>query len=190
MTIPLSRLGAQAAPTFDEPIDMLEACHERIEAQLATLEKLAPHLAASGCDDEARAAARAVMRYFDTAGVHHHKDEDEDLFPIVRAIAAKQDRGEIGGALYELQREHEVMNTLYAALRESLDAVAEGRGARLDAGEVARFAWLYRRHIRMEASTVLPYAREVLDANQRRRLGDRMAERRRISAQPTGPAEQ
>ena len=182
MAIPLSRLGAQAGPTFDEPLDMLEACHERIEAQLQTLEKLAPHLAASGCDEEGRTAARAVMRYFDTAGVHHHVDEDEDLFPVLRTLAAEQGRDEIGATLYELEREHETMGGLYARLRESLDAVVQGRGARLDGGEVARFAWLYRRHIRVEATTILPYAREALDAGQRSRLGMRMAERRQSAS--------
>lgn len=189
MAIPLSRLGAQAGPTFDEPLEMLEACHERIEAQLATLEKLVAHLAARGCDPEGRAAALGVMRYFDTAGVHHHSDEEEDLFPLLRAIAATQRREEIGATLYELQREHESMGTLYAALRECLDTIAQGEGARLDAGEVARFAWLYRRHIRLEAGTIIPFARAALDANQRRHLGVRMAERRRIPAQPTEPAE-
>ena len=190
MAIPLSRLGAQAGPTFDEPLDMLEACHERIEAQLATLEKLLAHLAAAGCDEEGRSAARAVMRYFDTAGVHHHVDEDEDLFPVLRAMSAGEGRLEIGATLYELEREHETMSALYARLRESLDALARGAGERLDAGEVARFAALYRRHIQVEASTILPYARQALDANQRGRLGARMAERRRIPAQPTGRAEQ
>ena len=37
------------APGFDEPLEMLHACHGRIQAQLATLEKLVPHLAREGC---------------------------------------------------------------------------------------------------------------------------------------------
>ncbi|MGH8668869.1 MAG: hypothetical protein ACREUH_06505 [Burkholderiales bacterium] len=33
------------APSFDEPLEMLAACHERIEAQLGTLERRAPRSA-------------------------------------------------------------------------------------------------------------------------------------------------
>src|SRR5687768_11399199 len=73
---------------FDEPLEMLEACHQKIEAQLATLERILPHLRQHGADADAKSAARAVMRYFDTAGVLHHRDEDEDLFPLLRRLAA------------------------------------------------------------------------------------------------------
>jgi hemerythrin-like domain-containing protein len=184
MVIPLSQIGAGQAPSFDEPLDMLEACHGRIEAQLATLEKLGAHVAAHGSDAEAVAAARAVMRYFDTAGVQHHRDEDEELFPLLRALAAKQGREEIGATLYELEREHEAMDALYAKLRRTLEAIEAGQRAALDAGEVARFAWVYRRHIQLEATAVLPFARAALDEEQRRRLGARMAGRRKAPAPP------
>ena len=129
------------------------------------------------------------MRYFDTAGVNHHRDEDDDLFPLLRAMAARQERNEIFATLYELQKEHEAMTALYAKLRPLLQDIAAGEAGELDAGDVARFAWLYRRHIRVEATTILPFARGALDANQRSELGGRMAERRRIAA-PTGRAEQ
>ena len=79
----MTLLKAPAA-SFDEPLEMLAACHERIEAQLGTLERLAQHLPRHGCDADARSAAAAVVRYFDTAGMLHHQDEDEDLFPLLR----------------------------------------------------------------------------------------------------------
>jgi hemerythrin-like domain-containing protein len=167
-----------ALPGFDEPLEMLEACHERIEAQLDTLERLVPHLAEAGPDDAAREAARRVMRYFDTAGAHHHRDEDEDLFPRLRAIAACGNRTEIGGTLYELEQEHAAIGSLYARLRAQLAPIAAGEVDRLDAELVVRFAWSNRRHISLEAEVVLPYAREVLDSAQRVTLGERMAARR------------
>jgi hypothetical protein len=46
---------------------------------------------------------------------------------------------------------------------------------------VARFAWLYRRHMDQEATAVLPFARETLDAGHRAMLGSRMAARRKIA---------
>lgn len=168
-------------PGFDAPLEMIEACHDRIEAQLSTLEGLAPYVAAHGPDEAARNAAQAVMRYFDTAGEAHNRDEDEDLFPLIRAAAARDGRHEIGATLYELEREHENMDRLWSEVRARLDAIATGRAGQpgLDADLVTRFAWIYRRHMQLESDLLLPYARQVIESGQRAMLGTRMAERRR-----------
>ena len=68
---------------FDDPLGMLAACHRRVEQQCDTLRRLVPHLAAHGSDATARDAADAVLRYFGTAAVHHHADEEDDLFPAM-----------------------------------------------------------------------------------------------------------
>lgn len=167
-------------PGFDQPLEMLAACHERIEAQLSTLERMIPHLQTKGCDAEAQTAARAVLRYFDTSGALHHQDEDHDLFPLLRGRAAAQGRPEIAAAIEELEREHETMDAQWKRLRQRLLAITEGE-ARLDPEEVARFAWLYRRHMDREGAAVLPFAREALDEAQCAALGERMAARRNIA---------
>ena len=174
-----------AAPGFDEPLEMLAACHERIEDQLATLERMVPHLESRGCDAEARSAAQAVLHYFETEGVLHHRDEDEDLFPLLRILAATHSRPEVAAALDELEREHASMQAQWERLRTRLQAVERGE-PRIDPEEVARFAWLYRRHMDRESAAVLPFAREALDAAQRAALGERMAARRKISLPPKG----
>ena len=171
----------QPAPTFDKPLEMLEACHGRIEAQLLTLERLVPHLQARGCDAGAAEAAQAVLRYFETAGALHHRDEDEDLFPLLRVLAGEQRRPEIAAVIEELEREHASMDSLWGQLRAALAAVAQAGSTRLGAEEVARFGWLYRRHMEREAAAVLPFARQALAAAQRAALGERMAARRRIA---------
>ena len=172
-------IGKPVAPGFDEPLEMLAACHERIEDQLGTLERMVPHLEKRGCDADARSAAQAVLRYFDTAGALHHQDEDEDLFPLLRIHASTHSRPEVAGALDELEREHATMHAQWTRLRERLMAITEGE-ARIDPEEVARFAWLYRRHMDRESAAVLPFARETLDQAQRAALGERMAARRKI----------
>jgi hemerythrin-like domain-containing protein len=173
---------ADPAPSFDEPLEMLAACHERIEAQLCTLEKLIEHLAANGCDPAAQDAASQVMRYFDTAGVEHHRDEDEDIFPLLRSLAAERDRPEVSAIINGLEEDHATMEAQWSRLRARLDALAAGREARLDAEDVGRFAWLYRRHMEKEAALVLPFAREAVSETDRAALGERMAARRRIRA--------
>lgn len=161
---------------------MLAACHERIEAQLCTLEKLIEHLAANGCDAAAREAAAGAMRYFDTAGVEHHRDEDEDIFPLLRHLAAERDRPEVSAVINGLEEDHATMESQWSRLREQLEAVAAGRDVRLDAEDVGHFAWLYRRHMEKEAALVLPFAREAVSETERAALGSRMAARRRIRA--------
>ena len=165
-------------PGFDEPLDMLQACHGRIEEQLDTLEKLAEHLPARGADAMAQSAAKAVLRYFDTSGAYHHQDEDEDLFPLLRRRAGALGRTEVAAAIDELEREHATMDAQWRRLRETLSSIAALREAQVDAGAVARFAWLYRRHMERETMLVLPFANEVLGQEERTELGTRMAARR------------
>jgi len=172
----------QAGPTFDQPLEMLEACHERIQTQLATLERLGPHLEANGCDAEAKSAAHGVLRYFDGPGAHHHQDEEQDLFPLLRVKAAALGRQDVAAAIEELAQEHETMDAQWKSLRERLQAVAVGE-PRIAAEDVARFAWLYRRHMDREATAVLPFARHALDADERATLGKRMAARRNVAPQ-------
>ena len=41
----------------------------RLESQLASLDRLVPHLTEHGCDISAQDAARSLMRYFDAAAL-------------------------------------------------------------------------------------------------------------------------
>jgi hypothetical protein len=45
----------------------------RVESQLASLERLVPHLTQHGCDISAQDAAQCLMRYFDD--LHHARDD-------------------------------------------------------------------------------------------------------------------
>ena len=166
------------APGFDEPLEMLYACHGRIQDQIATLEKLVPHLARAGCDAPAQEAARAVLRYFDSAGAQHHQDEEQDLFPLLRRYAGERGRADVLAALDELARDHRAMEGVYAIIRARLAEVAEVRSPRLDIEQVAHFAWLYRRHIMREEAIAFGFAAEVLTPAERVDLGARMAARR------------
>src|SRR5688572_13910692 len=158
-------------------LDKLAACHERIEQELQTLEQLARDLAARGSGAAAQSAARDVLHYFDTAGAQHHRDEDEDLFPLLRGLAGGLGRSEVAAVIDELEREHATMHAQWQRLREGLNAVARAVDRALDTEEVARFAWLYRRHMERENAAVLPFAREALSQEQQAALDERMTAR-------------
>ena len=163
---------------FDRPLDVLATCHARIERELVILGGLDTYLVAHGCDSHARSLARDVLEYFDTAGEMHHKDEDDDLFPLVRRCAAAQGRADVAAVIDELEREHETMHRQWRRLRLRLQAIAAG-DSRLDGDELAKFVWLYRRHMEREAAVVMPFARNSLERRQIAALGKRMAARRR-----------
>ncbi len=162
------------APTFDDPLGMLAACHERIAAQCVLLEKLARHVGTHGGDEQAIQAARNVLRYFDMAGQHHHQDEELDLFPQLLASADPA----AAPLISRILAEHRVLEENWQALRPRLLALSEAASAQLDAQVVARFNAGYAVHIALENAELLPLAERLLDAAQRETLGRRMAARR------------
>ena len=76
---------------FEAPLEMLGTCHGRIEHQCETLRRLLAHLPVHGADAQARNAASAVMRRFDSAARDHHEDEEQDLFPAALESMAGSD---------------------------------------------------------------------------------------------------
>ena len=47
---------------FEQPFEMLQACHERVQRMLGLLQRLQDYLHDKPCDDMARQAARDVLR--------------------------------------------------------------------------------------------------------------------------------
>ena len=170
-------LRQKPKPSPEEPLEALQACHREFEAHLRVLERLAGAAQDRGADEQARAAAGVVLDFFDTSGALHQQDEDSDFFPLLRECAAERGRVEIAALIDEIEREHESMEALWRRVRAGLAAVAEGTGS-LDADEVLRFAWLYRRHMETESGALLSFAGEALDHSAREALAVRMAPRR------------
>lgn len=188
------------AAGFEVPLEMLAACHGRVQAQGETLLKLQAHLARHGVDEDARTAARAVLRYFDLAAPLHHRDEEEDLFPALRACAehdgpgppaadaARDEAADPGGRqallqlLATLTDQHRGFETQWAALRPALQAVADGPPDQalpcLDGA--ADFVAAYAAHIALEEGELLPLAVRWLDAPVLDRVGRAMRLRRGV----------
>lgn len=171
--------GIALVAGFQEPLEALATCHRRIEVHLGALEMLPEHLAEQGIDATAREAARFALRFFEVTGADHQRDEEDDLFPLLRRRAGELERAEISAVINELGAEHKTLDNQWARLRARLNAIAQGERATLGADDVAKFASLYRRHLEKESAVVLPFAREAISAAERRQLAERMAARRR-----------
>ena len=167
----------QSAPNFNSPLEMLHACHDRIMDQCATLHKITYHLPKMGCDEQAQQAATAVLRYFDTAGLLHHQDEEEDLFPLMQASG----NAEAVALIKQLASEHQKMETLWASLRTKLILITEAKSAELDQQLVDDFTLAYGRHVMLENMKLLPLAARILTAEQLLPMGQNMAARRQVA---------
>ena len=170
--------GTAILGAFEAPLEALATCHRRIEMHLAALELLPEHVAEHGADATAREAARFALRFFDTAGADHQRDEEDDLFPLLRSRAGELQRAEISAVINELDADHHTLDLQWTRLRARLNVIAQGRLAPLGAADVSGFAWLYRRHLEKESAIVLPFAREALSTEECEELGKRMAVRR------------
>jgi hemerythrin-like domain-containing protein len=170
----------RAAADFDHPLAMLTACHERIEAQCETLQRLAAHLPVHGCDAQAQQAASNVMRYFDSAGRHHREDEEQDLCPGLIAAAQGENAERIALLVGHLVHEHNEIEKVWLELRDALENIAHGERAPLDAIAVSRFCGMYRTHMAMEEANLFPLAELLLGAEALMALGKAMAKRRGV----------
>lgn len=169
------------APDFSTPLELLHACHGRIQAQCATLLKLPGHLERHGADMQAQQAAGAILRYFMTAAPHHHEDEEADLFPLIRTHAEAAGNGRVTVLLDNLLAQHRDMEAAWRDLQPWLEALARGELQPYATERLEKFAGLYLAHIQHEEQGLLPYARATLTPAQLATLGQRMAQRRGVN---------
>src|SRR4029079_12941555 len=179
MSWPVPGFPAPGAST-EAPLEMLSACHARIERQCATLRRLVPHLAAHGADDEARTAAANVLRYFDSAAKHHHDDEEKDLFPALIESMAGSDAVCLRDLTDALSADHRALDAAWQRVRASLASIAAGSSASLPGDDVEALVNRYQQHIEREEKELLPMAARLPADDELARIGKAMRERRGI----------
>ncbi len=164
---------------FEQPFEMLEACHERVQRSLDLLQRLQAHIEAHGHDAASRSAAADVLRYFDQAGPHHHEDEERHIFPLL----ADHPRDEVRAAVVQLQADHVQMHALWARLRTVLQHwQADAEPPPVDEHAralVTAFVQSYAQHIPLEEDVVYPAARPLVDSVRLAEMGNEMGLRRR-----------
>jgi len=158
------QIGAKPDAGFDDPIGMLTDCHRRIEQFLGILCMVAERAAGRGLTGEETAAVRAALQYFRTGGVRHTADEEESLFPRLRAEVSDESMAKLDA----LETDHETANDLHEAADGIYSewmangALSDERGRQLRAA-TDRLKALYHAHIAIEESVVFPEAAKVLD---------------------------
>jgi hemerythrin-like domain-containing protein len=160
----------------DNAIEFLLAEHLNHRRMCAALEDLA---AAPDYDPALIAAMLDFIRFDLTL---HVIDEEEDVFPLLRARCHPDD--EIDDVLTRLSREHAEDKTLAGRARDVLNACliarlppsAMGGGAEA----LTAFAVHERRHLALENAIIIPLARRRLSPDDIQALGARFKARRRL----------
>jgi len=187
----MSNALPDTAPGFDQPIAVLKHCHDRIRKQLDTLARLPAHLAEHGADEQARQAAKAIIKYFDKAAPLHHADEEEDLVPMLGSVATGDDAATLQALVPGIMQDHDAMDATWQTLHEQLSAIAAGTASALDGAMVTQFAQRYADHMTLEEENIAPMAKRLFSPEQMQQLGAAMQARRGIlpaAADPTAPA--
>jgi hemerythrin-like domain-containing protein len=167
-------------PGFDEPFEMLYACHERMDRMLQLLQKLRSHMRTSGADEQSRQAARDVMRYFDKAAPQHHRDEELHVFPML--IGMQDER--LVRLVARLQLDHQQMAARWVAARSLLEEVESGARSRFNEADDAvldEFAGQYADHIKAEEGLAFPTASEAMDEDRLKAMSSDMMSRRGVT---------
>ena len=184
------RIGARPEHAFDEPLGLLSDCHRRIEHFLAVLQKVREQAGGGPLGDEQRRAVDAALEYFRSAAPRHTADEEESLFPLLRASGREDVRAALE-TVKALEADHRTADRAHADVeRLFVRWVGEGSlaGQDLDvlSDALAGLRELYARHIAVEDRELFPLAGRVLNAEQLARLGAEMAGRRGLAPPAPG----
>lgn len=172
-------------PDFKDPLGLLVHCHERIEAQLRSLERAAEILSAGDKQSlpQIFLAVDVACAHFAIAGVKHTEDEEVSLFPRLREQGGSAGQDALA-AMSELESQHRSAESLHAQFDELVgnlrrDGSAEEKELDRFGDMVAELTALYRPHILLENNMVFPVAARVLPVSAIQALGEEMRNRRR-----------
>ena len=168
------------AATWDEPIDMLFACHGKVKRFCGQLKLLPDYLAKNGTDTAARQAVTQICTYFNQAAPLHHEDEEQDFFPALLRHAPQAQTD-----VDTLEAQHITLHADWAALHTQLQELLEGSRTTLNETLLHRFTSGYDVHTAIE-EPLFELGRKAIPQAERQAIGKIMAARRQPKPQPSG----
>ena len=173
------QIGAKPDSGFDDPIGMLKDCHRRIERFLGILCLVARQAQGRALNIDERNAVEAALRYFDESGPRHNLDEEDSLFPRLRAIEAAA----VLQKVKRLESEHGIAGVMHDETAQLYSKWMAKGGLSTDEGIrlltiTEELQTLYREHIHIEEDVVFPFAAKLLDRDAVAAMGSEFRIRR------------
>lgn len=175
MTITVKRLTPD---TFLSPLAVFRLEHDHQFATANWLLEVAEIRQLESLRDE----VESLLTFLTQDLFFHHKDEEDDLFPMLRFRCEPQDG--IDGILAKLDRDHATEHFLVLDIAVDLNVLVDGREMQDPARffqSLRFFAKGQQRHLSWENQAVLPLADKRLTAKDLDALGRNMAARRGIA---------
>ncbi|MGE0405880.1 MAG: hemerythrin domain-containing protein [Candidatus Korobacteraceae bacterium] len=176
------QIGAKSH-SFSEPTGLLSDCHRRIESFLRALQAVAV-VVHRDPSQETVTGLETALRYFREAAPKHTADEEDSLFPRMRALASPEAEA-VFRHLSSLEEDHRRADSLHVEV-EMLGQEYISGGA-LSAEKAARFREavaalqrIYEQHIKLEDELVFPLAKKLLPVAEKSTIAGEMAARRQL----------
>jgi hemerythrin-like domain-containing protein len=172
------QIGAKPDAGFDDPLGMLHDCHRRIEHFLNIVCVVADRAAGRALSEEESAGIQAALSYFRTGGQRHNADEEQSLFPRMRAAGAES-VPEIGGLEHDhrdAELLHAKVDTIYSAWIAN-QVIPPQQQSELKAA-TDQLKRLYEQHIAIEEKVVFPRAAQMLTPEAIAAMGQELRDRR------------
>ncbi|SUB24106.1 hemerythrin domain-containing protein [Avibacterium avium] len=138
-------LQPQQFASWNEPIEMLYACHGKVKMFCRQLNILPNYLEKNGNIQAVQKDVQQILNYFNIAAPLHHDDEEKDFFPALLKYCpqAKAD-------VERLESQHETLHQNWAALSVQLKALLKGEITQIPTPLIAQFIAGYDSHIAIE----------------------------------------
>jgi hemerythrin-like domain-containing protein len=182
----LIKIGQRPDHGFGEPLGLLSDCHRRIEHFLRVLTTIEERTHAGSVTSAERAQLEAALAYFATAAPKHTADEEQSLFPRLRA-SSDPAAHEALDTVSRLEQDHRAADRHHA----SVDRLVRQwlAGGSLNAADAAALREhltaltdIYTQHIGIEDRVLFPAAARLLSPREIADIGREMAGRRAPSS--------
>lgn len=168
-------LEPQQFATWNEPIEMLYACHSKVKRFCRQLSILPDYLEKHGYTQAVLNDVEQILSYFNRAAPLHHDDEELDFFPQLVKVAPQAQ-----SAIDELEQQHKNLHKNWNALSAQLEELISEQRQNIDEHLIERFVQGYERHITLE-EPLFEMGREFLADDVLSEMGKNMSIRRQVT---------
>ncbi|WP_439234899.1 hemerythrin domain-containing protein [Lonepinella koalarum] len=167
-------LEPQQFVSWDQPIEMLYACHGRVKNFCRQLSLLPDYLAKNRVNQAVKNDVQQILNYFNIAAPLHHDDEEKDFFPVVAKYDAKTQQ-----TIDELERQHFILHDNWHKLSTQLSELIQDQRDNIDAELITNFIAGYDVHIALE-EPLFALGKDCISDAELESMGKVMAARRQL----------